>query len=137
MCFLRPKTAVAILGRLYLDVYTGREVEPLKRIHRARGGLLDVYEALVRVQLEVLARILILERPPDYGIHALLCGQRDGAEYKGPRPFSRLDDGLRRFVYNLMVKGLKLYPDLGYRHENLLHDLGNDASSYSPPTLSY
>src|SRR5215213_7322346 len=107
MCFLRPNTAVAIaLRRLYLYVHSRRQIEPLQRVDRARGGLLDVYEALVRVQLEVLARVLILERPPDYGIYALLCGQRDGAKYKGPRPFSRLDYRLRRFVYNLMVIGL-------------------------------
>src|SRR5918912_3167855 len=99
MRFLRPKTAVAITsGRLYLDVHTGRQVEPLQRIHRAGRGLLDIYEALVRVQLEVLAGVLVLEGAPDHRVHALLRRQRDGAEYESPGPLRRLDYGLGRLV---------------------------------------
>src|ERR671933_2875940 len=85
MCFLRPKTAVAItLGRLYLDVHPGGQVEALQRVHRAGRGLLDVYEALVRLQLEVLARVLVLEGAPDHRVQAELGGQRNGDKHEGP-----------------------------------------------------
>src|SRR5215210_8384848 len=84
ICFLRPNTAVAItLGRLYLYVHACRQVEPLQRVDRARRRLLDVYETLVRVQLEVLARVLVLEGTPDHRVPALLGRQRNGAEYEG------------------------------------------------------
>src|ERR671933_2882122 len=73
MCFLRPKTAVAIIsGRLDLDVHPGWQVEPLQRIDRAGRRLLDVYEALVRVQLEVLAGVLVLEGAQDQRVKAIL-----------------------------------------------------------------
>src|SRR5215212_6776727 len=87
MCFLRPNTAVAIaLRRLYLYVHSRRQIEPLQRVDRARGGLLDVYEALVRVQLEVLARVFVLEGTTDHRVPAPLGRQRDGAKNEGPRP---------------------------------------------------
>src|ERR687891_2113312 len=92
ICFLRPNTAVAItLRRLYLYVDAGGQVEPLERVDRARRGLLDVYEPLVRVQLEVLAGILVLEGAPDHRVHAPLRRQRDRAEHKGARALRRLD----------------------------------------------
>src|SRR4028118_556615 len=84
MCFFRPNAAVAMLGRLDLDVHARRQVQPLQRIHGPRRGLLDVYEALVRVQLEVLAGILVLERAPNHRVPAVLRGQGNGAENKGP-----------------------------------------------------
>src|SRR3990170_3854438 len=111
---LRPNTAVAIaLSRLYLYVHAGGQVEALERVDCARRGLLDVYEALVRVQLEVLARVLVLEGTPDHRVPAALRRQRDGAENEGPCPLRRLDYRARRLVYDLVVIGLELYPDLG------------------------
>src|SRR5215203_751118 len=126
-----------VSGRLYFDVHTGRQVETLQRVDRARCGLLDIYEALMRVQLEVLAGVFVLEGTPDHRIHALLRRQRDGAKHKGPGPLRRFDDRLGRLVYDLVVVGFKLYPDLGYSHENLLYDLGDDACPYSPTPLAY
>src|SRR5919112_5997173 len=126
MCFLRPNTAVAMLGRLYLYVHAGREVEALQGVDRPRRWLLDVDEPLVRMQLEVLAGILVLEGTADHRVHAPLRRQRDGAENKGPGSLRRVHYGLGRLVHDLMVVGLKLYPDLRYSHR-LLHDLGHDA----------
>src|SRR3712207_6798460 len=140
MCFLRPYTAVAIasLGSLYLDVHTGRQVESLQRVHRTGGGLLDIYEALVRVQVKVLAGVLVLEGPPDHSVPAALRRQRNGAEYKGPGPLCGLDYRLGSLVYDLVVIGLELDPYLRYSHrELLLQDLGDDASSHGAPTLPY
>src|SRR5215207_6616870 len=113
MYFLRPKTAVAITsGRLYLDVHTGRQIQPLQRVDRTGRGLLDVYEALVCMQLEVLAGVLVLEGAPDHRVHAALRRQRNGAKHKGPGPLRRLDDGLRRLVYDLVVVSFELNTDL-------------------------
>src|SRR5215212_1328247 len=101
---LRPYTAVAItLGRLYLYVHAGRQVEPLQRVDRARRWLLDVYETLVRVQLEVFAGVLVLEGAPDHRVAAALGRKRDGAEYEGPRPLRRLDYRAGSLVYDLVV----------------------------------
>src|SRR6267143_339249 len=50
----------------------GRVIEPLQRVHRLRGGLQDVDQPLVGAELEVLARILVLERTPDDAVDVLL-----------------------------------------------------------------
>src|SRR5215212_5457169 len=135
ICFLRPYIAVAItLRRLYLYVHAGRQVEPLERIDRARRGLLDVDETLVRVQLEVLAGVLVPVGTPDHRVTAALGRERDGAEYEGPRPLRSLDYGAGGLVYDLVVVGFQLYPYLRYGH-NLLHDLRDDTGSYRPATF--
>src|ERR687895_412844 len=101
---LRPYTAVAItLSRLYLYVHAGRQVEPLQRVDRARRGLLDVDETLVRVQLEVLAGVFVPVGTPDHRVATALGRQRDGAEHEGPRPLRRLDYRAGGLVYDLVV----------------------------------
>src|ERR671920_2007165 len=101
---LRPYTAVAItLGRLYLYVDARRQVEPLKRVDRARRGLLDVYETLVRVQLEVLAGVFVPVGTTDHRVAAALGRQRDGAEHEGPCSLRRLDYRAGSLVYDLVV----------------------------------
>src|ERR671917_1193650 len=134
--FLRPKTAVTItLRRLYLYVHAGGQVEALERVDRARRGLLDVYETLVRLQLEVLARVLVLEGTPDHRVPAALRRQRDGAEDEGPGPLRGVDYRPRRLVYDLVVIGLELDPYLRYGHK-LLQYLGDDAGANRPATLA-
>src|SRR5215207_10289316 len=135
MSFLRPNAAVAMLGRLDLDVHARRQVQPLQRIHGPRRGLLDVYETLVRVQLEVLAGILVLEWTTDHRVPAALRRQRDGAENESPCPLRRLDYRPRGLVYDLVVVCLELYPYLRDGHQ-LLHDLCDDTSTYCPTTLA-
>src|SRR5829696_5744572 len=135
MSFLRPNAAVAMLGRLDLDVHARRQVQPLQRIHGPRRGLLDVYEALVRVQLEVLAGILVLERTPDHRVPAVPRGQGDGAEYEGPGPLRGLHYGPCGLVYDLVVVSFELDPYFRYSHR-LLHDLGDDAGPDRPPALA-
>src|SRR4051812_19858746 len=70
----------SVEGESDLDVHTGREmVEALERIDRLRGGLMDVDQALVRPDLEVLLGVLVLERGLDDGVDVLLRGERHGA----------------------------------------------------------
>src|SRR4051812_22301737 len=78
---------------LDLDVHTGREVvEPLERVDRLRRRLEDVDQALVRTDLEVLARVLVLERTADHAVAVLLRRQRDRACDCGAGTGGRLDD---------------------------------------------
>src|SRR5215216_7659896 len=83
---------------LDLDVDAGREVEPHQRVDRLRGRRMDVDQPLVRAHLEVLARVLVLERRPDHAVHVLLGGQRNGTGDGGAGSLSRLDNRLSRFV---------------------------------------
>src|SRR2546426_5434183 len=64
-----------------LDVDAGRQVvQTLEGVDRLRARLMDVDQALVRPDLEVLARILVLERAPDHDVDVLL-----GRQGHGPR----------------------------------------------------
>src|SRR3954453_8057358 len=60
-------------GESDLDVDPRREmVEPLERVDRLRRGLMDVDQALVRPDLEVLLGVLVLEGGLHHGVHVLL-----------------------------------------------------------------
>src|SRR3954468_15408540 len=107
-----------------LDVDARRQVvEPLERVDRLRRGLMDVDEPLVRADLEVLLRVLVLERRPDDGVHVLLGRQRDGAGHGRAGAGRRLDDLLRRRLDGRVVVGLQADADLalgGGRHAGVL-----------------
>src|SRR5919205_354304 len=80
-------------GELDLDVHAGGQVvEPLERVDRLRRGLVDVDEPLVRADLEVLARVLVLEGGPDHAVDVLLRGQRHGAGHGRAGTLRRVDD---------------------------------------------
>jgi hypothetical protein len=48
-----------------LDIHAGGQIHAHQRVHRLRGGLMDVDETLMRPDLEVLAGIFVLERAAD------------------------------------------------------------------------
>src|SRR3712207_9501914 len=74
--FLPRSAATAALDELDLDVHAGRQVvEPLERVDRLGRGLVDVDQPLVRPDLEVLLRVLVLERRAHDGVDVLLRGQ--------------------------------------------------------------
>src|SRR5919198_4673129 len=103
-----PRRPAMTSDELDLDVHAGRQVvQPLQRVDRLRGGLKDVDQALVRADLEVLARVLVLERRADHAVDVLLGGQRHRAGDGGAGSLSRLDDRLRRPVELLMVVTLE------------------------------
>src|SRR6266540_6431882 len=56
----------------------GQVVEALQRVDRLGRRLVDVDQALVRADLEVLARVLVLERRADHAVDVLLGRQRHG-----------------------------------------------------------
>src|SRR5439155_10016129 len=109
--------------QLDLDVDAGRQVEPHQRVDRLRRRRMDVDQTLVRAHLEVLPRVLVLERRPDHAVDVLLGRQRHGTGDGGAGSLSRLDDRLSRLVELLVVVALETDTDL-------LSHLANRRPSY-------
>src|SRR3954447_20172840 len=100
-------------GEADLDVDAGRQVvEPLERVDGLRRGLMDVDQALVRADLEVLARVLVLERRADDAVDVLLGRQRDRPRDGGAGPRGGLDDLLGSRLDGRVVIGLEADADL-------------------------
>src|SRR4051794_5340713 len=110
--FLPMMTLGLIALELDLDVHAGGEVEPHQRVDRLGRGLVDVDQPLVRADLEVLARVLVLEGGPDHAVDVLLRRQGHGAGDGGPGALRRVDDVLGRLVELLVVVALEPDPDL-------------------------
>src|SRR5688500_9409736 len=111
-----PSSPAMTSDELDLDVYARRQViEPLQRVHRLRRGLQDVDQALVRADLEVLARVLVLERRADHAVDVLLSGQGHGPGHRGSGAGGRLDDLLGRRLDRRVVVGLEPDADLVLR----------------------
>src|SRR3954453_108119 len=87
-------------------------VESLKRVDGLRGGLKDVDEPLVRADLEVLARVLVLERAADHAVAVLLGRQRNGTGYRSAGALRGLHDLAGRLLDGRVVIGLEPNPDL-------------------------
>src|SRR3954469_13466086 len=96
-----------------LDVDARRQVvEALERVDRLRRRLMDVDQPLVRADLEVLARVLVLERRADHAVHVLLGGQRNRAGHGRARAGRRLDDLLGGGLDGRVVVRLQADADL-------------------------
>src|ERR1700685_2059850 len=91
-------------GEADLDVDARRQmVQALQRVDRLGGRLVNVDQALVRADLEVLAGVLVLERRADHAVDVLLRRQRDRAGDAGAGPLRGLDDLAGSPVYGVMV----------------------------------
>src|SRR3954453_15965914 len=102
-----------------LDVHTGgKMVESLERIDGLGRGLMDVDQALVRPDLEVLLGVLVLEGGLHHGVHVLSRRQRHRAGDGGASPRRGLDDLLGRGLDGRRVVRLETNADLllGYGH---------------------
>src|SRR5215217_4902133 len=100
-------------GEADLDVHAGgKMVEPLQRVDGLRRGLVDVDQALVRPDLEVLLRVLVLERRADHRVDVLLGRERDRARDGRARPRGGLNDLLGRRLDGRRVVGLEADADL-------------------------
>src|SRR4051812_32741050 len=99
--------------QLDLDVDAGRKViQTLQRVDRLGCGLMDVDQPLVGADLEVLARVLVLEGRADHAIDVLLRGQRNGTRDGRACARRGLDDLLRRGLDGRRVVGLEPDADL-------------------------
>src|SRR5919204_4149549 len=111
--FLARMAGIVLTREADLDVDAGGQVvEPLQRVDGLRRRLVDVDEALVRADLEVLARVLVLERRADHAVDVLLGGQRNGAGHGRAGASRRLDDLLGRRLDGRVVIGLEADADL-------------------------
>src|SRR3954465_2016335 len=111
--FLARIAGIRSPGEADLDVDAGGQVvEALERVDRLRRRLMDVDEPLVRADLEVLARVLVLERGADHAVDVLLRGQRNGAGHGGAGAGRRLDDLLGRGLDGRVVVRLQADADL-------------------------
>src|SRR5689334_24192556 len=100
-------------GESDLDVHAGWQVvEALERVDRLGRGLVDVDQALVRPDLEVLLGVLVLERRLDHRVDVLLRRQRHGPRHGRAGSRRRLDDLLRSRLYGRRVVGLEADADL-------------------------
>src|SRR4051794_10752964 len=126
--------------QLDLDVDTRRKVvEALKRVHRLRGRLMDVDQPLVGADLEVLARVLVLERAANHAVDVLLGRERHRAGHCRARAGSRLDDLARGLLDRRSVVGLEPDPDLVLRESRHVlcgPERGKGGPNFSPPIPS-
>src|SRR5579885_3618074 len=116
---LRPRIPLAISvasSELDLDVDARRQVEAHELVDRLRRRAQDVDQPLVRAHLEVLARVLVLERAADHAVDVLLGGQGDRTGDRRAAPLRGVDDLLGGPVELLVVVALETDPDLPLRH---------------------
>ena len=64
---------------------------------------MDIDQPLVGANLEMLARVLVLERRADHAIDVLLGGQGDGTGHRGAGALRRLDDLAGSAIYGVVV----------------------------------
>src|SRR5207247_7767383 len=107
-------------------------------VDRLRRRRMDVDQPLVRAHLEVLARVLVLERRPDHAVDVLLGRQRHRAGDGGAGSLGRLDDRLCRSVELLMVVALQPDTDFLSQRTNasyyLMISVTTPAPTVRPPS---
>src|SRR5258708_29842468 len=114
-------------AELDLDVDAGGEVELHQRVHRLRRRIDDVEHALVRTNLELLARLLVdVRRAID---RELLDArrQRNGTAHLCARPLGRADDLAGRLIEHAMIEGFEPDPDIGVVHRHDVYPPGSFA----------
>src|SRR6478736_4317331 len=111
--FLARIAGIRSPGEADLDVDAGGQVvEALQRVDRLRRRLMDVDQPLVRADLEVLPRVLVLEGRADHAVDVLLRGQRNGSGHGRAGARRRLDDLLGRGLDGRVVVRLQANADL-------------------------
>src|SRR5437763_6774872 len=103
---------------------------------------MDVDQALVRADLEMLPRVLVLERTADHAVDVLLGRERYGTGDGGAGALGRVHDVARRLVHLLVVVALQPDTDLLLWHRRLLslsrlfEDLREDARTDGADALA-
>src|SRR5690242_207370 len=112
-------TAVRSLVELQLDVDAGRQLELHERINRFVGRVDDVHDALVRAQLELVARVLVGVRRNEQREALHLGRQRHRTLDRGARALGGLDDLLGGSVDKAMDNSLETDADVQIGHVSL------------------
>src|SRR5438045_3361446 len=131
---LRPRMPFTVVCfpslQLDFDVDAGREVEPHERVDRLRRRRVDIDQALVCPDLEVLPRVLVDERSADHAVHVLLRGQRNGSGDGRAGALSSLDDLRGRAIELLMVVSLEADTDFLLSHFSTRPFTGSPEARY-------
>src|SRR4051794_2813232 len=117
--FLARMAGMSVEREADFDIHAGGGmVEPLERVDGLGRGLMDVDQALVRPDLEVLLGVLVLEGGLHDGVHVLLGREGHRARDGGAGPRRGLDDLLGRGLDGRRVVRLETDADLvlGYGH---------------------
>src|SRR5947209_18691096 len=117
--------------RLDLHVDAGRKVELHQRVYGLRRRVEDVHQALVRANLELLARLLVHVRRPQDRPLVLRSGERYRPRHARARALRRLDDLRRGLVEHAVVVSLESDSDLFVQHVFKLSTFGSQLSSPS------
>src|SRR6516225_5752784 len=130
-CAITPERMVCFLiflvapgSELDLDVDAGGQIELHQRVHRLRGRIDDVEEALMRAHLELLAALLVdVRRPVDREL--LDPGrQRNRAAHLRASALGGRPDLARRRIEDAVIERLEPDPDILAVHGLLLHGKG-------------
>src|SRR5687767_5550631 len=92
---------------LDFDVNARGQIELRQRVHRLCAGIEDIDDALVRLQLELLTRLLVDVRRAKHGPALRLRGQRDGTGHLRARLLRRAHDVRRGLVDHRVVERLE------------------------------
>src|SRR6185312_12381750 len=109
---ITPVRMASVPLELDLDVHAGGQVELHQRVHGLRGGVDDVEHALVRADLELLARLLVDVRRAVDGEALDERGQRDRAAHGRAGALGGVDDLSRGMVQHPVVEGLEPDTDI-------------------------
>src|SRR5215203_6063576 len=104
--FLPRIAAIALEANLDVDA-GGERVQPLQRVDGFRGGLEDVDQPLVGADLEMLARVLVLEGGLDHAVDVFFGRQGHGAGDAGAGALGGLDDLAGSPIYGVVVVRLE------------------------------
>src|SRR5437764_9574691 len=96
-----------LVERLDLHIHAGRQIELHERVYRLLRRLQDIDQALVRADLESLARFLVYVRRPQHAILVLHRGQRNGPRHLGAGAARRLHDLAGGLVEHAVIVGLQ------------------------------
>ena len=105
-------------------------------INRALRRRLDVDEAVVRANLEVLAAVLVDEGAAEYAEAPNAGGQRDRSGYLRSGALDRIDDFRRRGVEAPVVERTEFNANTGCSCHNLLRHLSHHTCTDSPATFT-
>ena len=89
--------------RLDLNIHAGRQIELHQRVDRLRRGLENIEQALVRANLELLARFLVHVRRTQHRVFVFHRGQRNGPRDLRPGTACRINNLTRGLVQDSVV----------------------------------
>src|SRR5882762_6587364 len=122
-------------SELDLDIDAGREIELHQRVHGLRRRIDNVEHALVRADLELLARLLVDMRRAQHGEFLDLGRQRDRPAHPRAGALGRIDDLARRLIENAMIIGPEADADILTVHRTALHPLAEAGRSPAPTVI--